>query len=130
MTMIVLGIILLLIGYFTGLSILYTIGGILVVIGVVLWILGAVGRPVGGRKVWFSRSPSHTIAMNPPRIRPECAARRWGTKSGVRAAYSARSWRPRRWLGSLAGTRARWVSDDPGPACPGGERPVECKRTR
>ena len=52
--MIVLGIILLLIGYFTGLSILYTIGGILVVIGIVLWILGAVGRPVGGRKVWFS----------------------------------------------------------------------------
>lgn len=51
--MIVLGIILLLIGYFTSLSILYTIGGILVVVGVVLWILGAVGRPVGGRKVWF-----------------------------------------------------------------------------
>jgi hypothetical protein len=51
--MIVLGVILLLIGYFTGISILYTIGGILVVIGVVLWVLGAVGRPVGGRKVWF-----------------------------------------------------------------------------
>ncbi|MET0897736.1 MAG: hypothetical protein ABWY45_07485 [Mycobacterium sp.] len=51
--MIVLGIILLLIGYFAGISILYTIGGILVVVGVVLWILGAVGRPVGGRKVWF-----------------------------------------------------------------------------
>ncbi len=33
--MIVLGVILLLIGYFTGISILYTIGGILVVIGVV-----------------------------------------------------------------------------------------------
>ncbi|WP_231965545.1 hypothetical protein, partial [Mycobacterium sp. E802] len=53
MTMIVLGIILLLIGYFAGISILYTIGGILVVIGIILWILGAVGRPVGGRKVWF-----------------------------------------------------------------------------
>jgi hypothetical protein len=37
--------------YFSGISILYTIGGILVVIGVVLWVLGAVGRPVGGRKV-------------------------------------------------------------------------------
>jgi hypothetical protein len=34
--MIFLGVILLLIGYFTGLSILYTFGGILVVIGVVL----------------------------------------------------------------------------------------------
>jgi hypothetical protein len=32
---------------------LYTIGGFLVLIGVVLFILGAVGRPVGGRKVWF-----------------------------------------------------------------------------
>ncbi|WP_284236246.1 DUF6131 family protein [Mycobacterium antarcticum] len=51
--MIVLGIVLLLIGYFAGISILYTIGGILVVVGVILWILGAVGRPVGGRKVWF-----------------------------------------------------------------------------
>jgi uncharacterized membrane protein HdeD (DUF308 family) len=51
--MIVLGIILLVIGYFAGISILYTIGGILVVVGIVLWILGAVGRPVGGRKVWF-----------------------------------------------------------------------------
>jgi hypothetical protein len=27
-----------LIGYFTGLSILYTIGGILVVVGIILWI--------------------------------------------------------------------------------------------
>lgn len=51
--MIVLGIILLVVGYFTGLGVLTTIGGILVVIGVILWILGAVGRPVGGRKVWF-----------------------------------------------------------------------------
>lgn len=53
LSMIVLGIILLLIGYFAGISILYTIGGILLVIGVILWVLGAVGRPVGGRKVWF-----------------------------------------------------------------------------
>lgn len=51
--MIVLGIILLLVGYFTGISILYTIGGILLIIGIILFILGAVGRPVGGRKVWF-----------------------------------------------------------------------------
>jgi hypothetical protein len=54
--MIVLGIILLLIGYLvaTGISsILITVGWILVIVGAVLWILGAVGRPVGGRKVWF-----------------------------------------------------------------------------
>jgi Family of unknown function (DUF6131) len=52
--MIILGIILIVVGALVpNLSILYTIGGILVVIGLILWILGAVGRPVGGRKVWF-----------------------------------------------------------------------------
>jgi hypothetical protein len=51
--MIVLGVLLLLVGYFAGISILYTIGGIVVVIGVILWVLGAVGRPVGGRNVWY-----------------------------------------------------------------------------
>jgi hypothetical protein len=50
---IILGIVLLVVGYFTGLGILYTIGGILVLVGVILWILGAVGRPVAGRRVWF-----------------------------------------------------------------------------
>ena len=47
--MIVTGVILLLLGYFLGISILYTIGGILLVIGLVLWIAGAMGQGVGGR---------------------------------------------------------------------------------
>ncbi|MGA8546196.1 MAG: hypothetical protein WB785_13175 [Mycobacterium sp.] len=51
--MIILGIILLVIGYVVPLPILITIGWILVVIGAILWILGAVGRPVAGRRVWF-----------------------------------------------------------------------------
>ncbi|MBC3190481.1 hypothetical protein H7X46_05315 [Pseudonocardia sp. C8] len=51
--MIILGLILLLVGYFTGISLLYYLGGLLVLIGVVLLVLGAVGRPVGGRKAWF-----------------------------------------------------------------------------
>ncbi|WP_292990577.1 DUF6131 family protein [Mycobacterium sp.] len=52
--MIVLGIILIVVGAVVPtLHILYTIGGVLVLIGVILFILGAVGRPVGGRKVWF-----------------------------------------------------------------------------
>jgi hypothetical protein len=46
---IVTGVILLLLGYFLGISILYTLGGILVVIGLVLWIAGAAGHAVGGR---------------------------------------------------------------------------------
>jgi hypothetical protein len=50
---IILGIVLAVIGYVTGIYILEALGGILVLVGVVLWILGAVGRPVGGRKVWF-----------------------------------------------------------------------------
>ena len=48
--MIVLGIILALIGFFTGLSILTTVGIILVVVGAVLSILGATGRAVGRTK--------------------------------------------------------------------------------
>jgi hypothetical protein len=51
--MIALGIILLILGYVLPLSILITLGWILVVIGVVFLILGSVGRPVAGRKVWF-----------------------------------------------------------------------------
>ncbi len=51
--MIVLGAILLILGYVLNVGILSTIGIVLLVIGAVLWILGAVGRPVGGRKVWF-----------------------------------------------------------------------------
>jgi hypothetical protein len=50
--MIVLGVILLIIGWLTGISILYTVGGILLVIGLILLLLGSVGRPVGGRR-WY-----------------------------------------------------------------------------
>lgn len=51
--MIILGIVLAVLGYFLAVPILQTVGIILVVAGAVLWILGAVGRPVAGRKVWF-----------------------------------------------------------------------------
>ncbi|MDJ0392854.1 DUF6131 family protein [Rhodococcus sp. G-MC3] len=51
--MIVLGIILALIGYFASISILTTIGIILIVVGAVLTILGATGRAVGGRKTFY-----------------------------------------------------------------------------
>ena len=47
--MIIIGIILILIGALANIGILYTLGGILVVVGLVLWILGATGRAVGGR---------------------------------------------------------------------------------
>jgi hypothetical protein len=49
----ILGLILLLLGWLTDIGILTTLGIILLVIGAVLWILGAVGRPVGGRRYWW-----------------------------------------------------------------------------
>ncbi|MEU5418148.1 DUF6131 family protein [Streptomyces sp. NPDC001407] len=51
--MIILGIILLIIGFLTGLSILWTIGIIVLVIGAVLWIAGAAGHAVGGRRHYW-----------------------------------------------------------------------------
>jgi hypothetical protein len=49
----ILGLILLLLGWLTGIGILTTLGIILLVIGAVLWILGSTGRPVGGRRYWW-----------------------------------------------------------------------------
>ena len=51
--MIILGVVLLLIGILAGIPILTTIGTILLVVGAVLYILGSMGRPVGGRRNWF-----------------------------------------------------------------------------
>ncbi|MET9447398.1 DUF6131 family protein [Streptomyces cinerochromogenes] len=51
--MIILGIILLVVGFLTGLSILWTIGIILLVVGAVLWILGAAGHAVAGRRHYW-----------------------------------------------------------------------------
>ncbi|GAA2992405.1 hypothetical protein [Streptomyces fulvorobeus] len=51
--MILLGLILLIVGMLVGMSLLTTIGGVLIVVGAVLWILGASGRAVGGRKHYF-----------------------------------------------------------------------------
>ncbi len=51
--MILLGLILLLLGFALGISILYTLGVILLIIGVVLYVLGSTGRAVGGRQHWY-----------------------------------------------------------------------------
>lgn len=51
--MIVLGIVLLLLSLILPVPFLYTIGWILIVVGAILWILGATGRPVGGRPHWY-----------------------------------------------------------------------------
>ncbi|WP_377268057.1 DUF6131 family protein [Peterkaempfera sp. SMS 1(5)a] len=51
--MIALGIILLIIGFIFGISILWTIGILLLLIGAVLWVLGAAGHAVGGRRHYW-----------------------------------------------------------------------------
>ncbi len=51
--MIVLGVVLLILGFVFNIQILWTVGVILLVVGAVLWVLGAVGRPVAGRRYWY-----------------------------------------------------------------------------
>ncbi len=51
--MIFLGVILLIIGFVTGIAIVWTIGMLLFVVGLVLWLLGAMGHAVGGRRHYY-----------------------------------------------------------------------------
>lgn len=51
--MIILGVILLIIGFVASIPILWTVGIILVVIGVVLALLGMAGHAVGGRRHYY-----------------------------------------------------------------------------
>jgi uncharacterized membrane protein len=52
-TVIIIGLVLLLIGLLAGIPILWSIGVILVVVGAILWILGAAGREIGGRRHYY-----------------------------------------------------------------------------
>ena len=51
--MIILGIILLVIGFITGIALLWTIGIILLLAGLVLALLGSAGRMVGPRRHYW-----------------------------------------------------------------------------
>lgn len=51
--MITLGVILLILGMLFDVGILWTIGVVLLVVGAILWILGAMGRAVGGRRHYW-----------------------------------------------------------------------------
>ncbi len=42
-----------LVGFILAVPILWTLGVLLVAIGAVLWIMGAVGRAVGGRRHYY-----------------------------------------------------------------------------
>jgi hypothetical protein len=47
------GIVLLIIGFVTGIAIVWSIGVLLVLVGAALWVLGAMGREVGGRRHYY-----------------------------------------------------------------------------
>ena len=51
--MILLGVVLLIIGFIAKIAILWSIGILLVLIGLVLVLLGATGRAIGGRRHYF-----------------------------------------------------------------------------
>lgn len=51
--MIVVGALLLILGFVFGVHILTVLGVILLVVGAVMWALGSVGRPVAGRRYWY-----------------------------------------------------------------------------
>jgi hypothetical protein len=51
--MIILGIILLILGFLLSIPILWTLGIIAVVVGLILALLGAVGHAVGGRRHYW-----------------------------------------------------------------------------
>lgn len=51
--MIVLGVILLILGFIFAVHILWIIGIILAVVGAVLWLLGSMDRAVGGRRHYW-----------------------------------------------------------------------------
>jgi hypothetical protein len=51
--MILFGIVLMIIGLLLNVSVLWSLGVIVVIIGLVLWLLGAVGHAVGGRRHYY-----------------------------------------------------------------------------
>ena len=51
--MIILGLVLLLLGFLLEIPILWTIGIVLVVVGAVLYLVGSTGRAIGGRRHWY-----------------------------------------------------------------------------
>lgn len=51
--MIVLGLVLLIIGFIFAIPVLWSIGIVVLLIGLVLFALGAVGREIGGRRYYY-----------------------------------------------------------------------------
>jgi hypothetical protein len=50
---IIFGLVLMIVGFLLGIPVLWSIGVLLLLIGLVLWILGSIGRAVGGRRHYY-----------------------------------------------------------------------------
>ena len=51
--MLIFGVVLIVIGVFAKIPILYSIGVVVLVVGLVLWLMGAMGHAVKGRRHFF-----------------------------------------------------------------------------
>lgn len=51
--MLVVGVLLLILGWVFGIGLLTLLGAIVAIVGAVLLVAGAVDRPVGGRRYWW-----------------------------------------------------------------------------
>jgi hypothetical protein len=51
--MFTLGVVFLLLGFLLGVPVLWTLGVILIVVGAVLWLMGAIGHEIGGRRHYY-----------------------------------------------------------------------------
>ena len=51
--MVIFGVVLMIIGFVAGIPILWTVGLIVLLIGLVLWIMGTAGHAIGGRKHYY-----------------------------------------------------------------------------
>jgi hypothetical protein len=51
--MVLFGVVLMIIGLLLGVPVLWSLGVIVLIIGLVLWLLGALGHAVGGRRHYY-----------------------------------------------------------------------------
>jgi hypothetical protein len=51
--MVLFGIVLMIIGLLLGVPVLWSLGVIVLIVGLVLWLLGALGHAVGGRRHYY-----------------------------------------------------------------------------
>lgn len=51
--MIIFGVVLMLIGFILGVPILWTIGVIVLIVGIALWLMGTMGHMVGGKRHYY-----------------------------------------------------------------------------